>query len=101
MADHAASGGKTAEALVAAYGSAKMMTARLLAEVEYEYALGQPEFVRAEMRRLIGEIEIEDAGGYAIGDEARSARMREAAWQRAVEAVAGYIQRLDGQIAER
>jgi hypothetical protein len=53
------------------------------------------------MSRLIGEIEIEDAEGYAIGGEVRSARMREAAWQRAAEAVAGYMQRLDGQIAER
>jgi hypothetical protein len=93
--------GKSSEEIVAAYRDADLVDAREVAEADHRYALVQLRLARAEFKRLISEIKIEGAEDFDIGGEVRAARMTEAAWQRAVDAVADYLTRLDSMIAGR
>jgi len=90
---------KTAQTIVAEYRSEATTSARSLAHADQQYALAQLALARAEVNRLIGEIRIEGAESVDIGGEVRAARMTEAAWERAAQAVSAYLELLDSRIA--
>jgi len=71
------------------------------AETDLRSARDQLAKARAEVARLIGEIRIEGAESVDIGGEVRAARMVEAEWQRAVDAVLAYIGKIDAAIVMR
>jgi hypothetical protein len=93
--------GKTADEVAASYRGSEVINACELAEVDHNYVLDQLALAQVEVKRLVSEIKIEGAGTVDIGGEIRAARMVEAAWQRAAETVANYIDRLDSKVAER
>ena len=75
--------------------------ARRQAESDLLHARTRLTQARAEVARLIAEIRIEGAEGVDIGGEVRAARMVEAEWQRAVNAVLAHIGKIDAAIVMR
>jgi hypothetical protein len=72
--------------------------ARSRAETDLRSARAQLAQARAEVARLIAEIRIEGAESVDIGGEVRAARMVEAEWQRAVDAIIAHIGKIDAAI---
>lgn len=75
--------------------------ARRRAEADLDHARARLVQARAEVARLIGEIKIEGAETVDIGGEIRAARIVEAEWQRAVDAVLAHIGKIDAAIVMR
>jgi hypothetical protein len=75
--------------------------ARGQAEADLDHARDQLAQARAEVARLIAEIRIEGAESVDIGGEVRAARLVEAEWQRAADAVLAHIGKIDAAIVMR
>jgi len=75
--------------------------ARGQAEADLDHARDQLAQARAEVARLIAEIRIEGAESVDIGGEVRAARLVEAEWQRAADAVLAHIGKIGAAIVMR